>query len=280
MSRRPRDASPIPATHDYFVDEAGDLTLFDRRGRLLLGQEGVSRCFIVGAALIPDPGALDRQLDTLRTQLLSDPYLAPAPSMRADAGKTARSFHAKDDLPEVRREVFRVLRESDVEIYAAFRRKSALAAELRLHQQQTGVKLRTGGVYDQLVTAVFTNRLHLAESTHITFARRGKAHRNVELLAAIGDAKFRFERKWQKGIDRPTTVASSTPSETVGLQVIDYFLWALQRLVERGEDRFFNYLAPHYRLILDRDDTRVQPTGVYYTASKSPLTLERMMPVT
>jgi hypothetical protein len=40
---------------------------------------------------------------------LADPYFKGVPSMQADAKKTALFFHAKDDLPEVRREVFRVL---------------------------------------------------------------------------------------------------------------------------------------------------------------------------
>lgn len=65
----------------------------------------------------------------------------------------------------------------------------------------------------------------------------------------------------------------------LGLQVVDYYLWALQRLLERGESRFFNFVAPAYKLILDRDDTRERPYGEYYT-SKRPLRPETMMPVT
>jgi hypothetical protein len=94
---------------EYFVDEAGDLTLFDRHKRPAVGREGVSHTFAVAAALIADPIGLASRLDSLRTQLLSDPLLAGVPSMEPAAGKTARFFHAKDDLPEVRREVFRLL---------------------------------------------------------------------------------------------------------------------------------------------------------------------------
>jgi hypothetical protein len=56
-------------------------------------------------------------------------------------------------------------------------------------------------------------------------------------------------------------------------------LWALQRLLERGEDRYFKYLAPAFRLVIDRDDTRQQGYGEYYTASSNPLSLEKLMPV-
>lgn len=131
---------------------------------------------------------------------------------------------------------------------------------------------------DDLVTRLFKERLHLADENRIVFARRGKAKRNVALRAAIQLAKQEFEARWKKGIDRPTTVSSSVPSETTCLQVADYFLWALQRLVERREDRYFAVMSDQYRLILDRDDYRHTRYGAYYT-SKNRLTLEKLMPV-
>jgi len=33
---------------DFFVDEAGDDTLFDKKGRVIVGQEGCSNYFILG----------------------------------------------------------------------------------------------------------------------------------------------------------------------------------------------------------------------------------------
>ncbi len=270
----------IPSLFNYFVDEAGDLTFFDRRGRIIVGDEGVSRTFIVGAALVYEPESVGRQLLLLREKIQADPYFAGVPSMSPTGIKTGRIFHAKDDIPEVRKQVFEMLRElGGVEVYAAFRRKGYLASELREHYLRTGTKLGSEFIYEDLVTEVFKNRLHLAERNHIVFARRGKSDRNIALTKAIELAKWKFETKWKKGVDRPTAISSSTPSETIGLQVVDYYLWALQRMVERGEDRFFNYVRPAFRLVLDRDDTRRAGYGEYYNASKNPLTIEKMMPV-
>jgi hypothetical protein len=56
------------------------------------------------------------------------------------------------------------------------------------------------------------------------------------------------------------------------LQATDYFLWALQRLYERGEDRFVRLLWPAIRLVIDADDVRTTKRGVYYTQQK-PLTV-------
>jgi hypothetical protein len=38
-----------PSTRHYFVDEADDGTLFDGKGRVIIGSEGCSRFFSLGA---------------------------------------------------------------------------------------------------------------------------------------------------------------------------------------------------------------------------------------
>ena len=74
---------PGKPTKHFFVDEAGDLTLFDKKGRSMLGKEGVSRCFMVGFIELPDPGEADDELEDLRRYLLRDPYFGGVPSFRA-----------------------------------------------------------------------------------------------------------------------------------------------------------------------------------------------------
>ncbi len=100
-------------THYYFVDEAGDLTLFNKKGQELLGQEGVSNFFMVGLAHLPDPTEAHRQLEALRQELLADPYFKGVPSMQPESKKTALAFHANKDVSEVRREVFKLLPKFD-----------------------------------------------------------------------------------------------------------------------------------------------------------------------
>ena len=96
----------------YFVDEAGDSTLFNRRGKVIVGTPGCSRFFMLGLLEVPDPERMKAALEELRSKLLSDIYFKDVPSMQREARKTAMAFHAKDDLPEVRREVFALLKNS------------------------------------------------------------------------------------------------------------------------------------------------------------------------
>lgn len=113
-----------PTQRHYFVDEAGDPVLFDARGNAMPGQVGCSRHFILGVLDVPDPVSLAAELEALRAQLLADPYFHGVPSMQPERRKTAWAFHVKDDLPEVRREVFRVLITHKVRFFAVVRDKA------------------------------------------------------------------------------------------------------------------------------------------------------------
>jgi len=262
----------------YFVDEAGDLTLFDRRGRTIIGVDGVSNVFMVGVAQIPNPEVAAKELNQLRASLLADPYFRGVPSMQPSARKTAICFHAKDDVGEVRREVFRILPRLGAKVQVAIRRKAAMAESARIAWRTFGKKLSANDVYDDLVKRLFKNLLHQGNANRITIARRGKSDRQDALESAIEKAKANFVKQCGKPSDRPTQVIPASPSEAVGLQVVDYYLWALQRMYERQEDRFFQLVADRFRLIMDLDDTRRKDYGEWYS-DNNPLKLEKIRPV-
>jgi hypothetical protein len=263
--------------NNYYVDEAGDLTLFNKRGHVIIGKPGVSRVFMVGVAYLPDPDLANQRFENLRADLLADPYFKGVPSMQPQEKKTALYFHAKDDLAEVRREVFKVLPELGAKVVVVIKRKDYLVkvAHLLLRRQS---KLSPDDVYDDLVKRLFKNLLHKANENRIVFAHRGKTIRQNALEDAIRRAKLNFEKSTGISSVSKITIRSGYPSQYTGLQIIDYYLWALQRLFERGEDRFFHLLAPGYRLIMDLDDTRNKPYGEWYSDS-NPLELKKIKPV-
>ena len=265
-------------TNYFFVDEAGDLTLFGRRGKCLLGTHGVSGCFMVGLAHVLQVSKVGAEMLALHRRLLADAYLSSIPSMPPDAAKTARCFHAKDDCPEVRMQVFKLLAEHDIKVQVAIRRKRPLLEEARAGRPKG--RRWENKVYDDLVKTLFRDSLHKAPSI-IYFARRGKSAREETLRQAIERAKENFRRRFpQAATDQPADVIPSVPSQIVGLQVIDYFLWALQRLYERGEDRYFNFLRDHYRLIMDFDDKRNKKRYGEWYSDQNPLTKQKIQPVT
>lgn len=270
----PMQARPAGA-RCYYVDEAGDMTLFDKKGRVLVGTELVSKFFMVGLANLPDPEQAKQELAALRSRMLADPYFHGVPSIQPGARKTAMKFHAKDDLPEVRREVFAVLPKLSCKVQIAIRRKDVLVRQAQALFKYRATKLSADDIYDDLISRLFRNILHKADENRIVFARRGKTDRMNALDKAIRRAKQNFAAKWGVNHDKPTTIAAGYPDAHAGLQVIDYYLWAVQRLFERGEDRFFGAIQSDCRLIMDLDDTRRKPYGEWYSSS-NPLTAEKI----
>ena len=120
----------------YFVDEAGDPTLFDRKGRIIINENGCSNYFILGKMEIDDPAGVEESLENLRKELLADPYFKNVPSMQPVSRKTAIAFHAKDDLPEVRREVFKLLLQKKLRFYAVVRDKQDLVTYVQQQNKQ------------------------------------------------------------------------------------------------------------------------------------------------
>lgn len=260
------------ATRHFFVDESGDLTLFDKRGRSMLGRAGVSRFFMVGIAEIRHPAMVSKRLEVLRVELLSDPYFAGASSLHPERRKTALTFHAKDDLPEVRWRVYEQLRRFDIRVAVAVRRKEVLEAQARSLFRETGRKLRFEDVYDALVTHLFIGRLDDRTRHHVTFSARQKVLRDAALVHALERARI------AQASTAKCVVTSNRPSGAPGLQVIDYYLWTVRRLFELSEGRFFAGMCEQFEYVWDLDDTRSDPQGVRYDGVRAVLTPEGVLP--
>ncbi len=254
----------------YFIDEGGDGTLFSRNGKVLVGTPGCSRFFVLGLLEVPDPAALQHTFDDLRAELMNDPYFNNVPSMQADARKTALAFHATNDLPEVRRDVFRLLRAiEDLRFFAVVADKLSVLEHVRKQNESNpNYRYHPNELYDYLIQRLFRERLHQSSRYHITFSKRGNSDRSAALHQALQKAQDRFAKQRNIISDATLQVSVATPKEQASLQAVDYFVWALQRLYELGEDRYVTYLWPTFRMVHDIDDRREAGYGVYYTQKK------------
>lgn len=269
MNKRPKKIPSVDTRH-YFVDEGGDGTLFASKGRVIIGTPGCSRFFMLGLLDVLDPAALQTSMDNLRAQLLNDPYFRNVPSMQSAGGKTALAFHAKDDLPEVRREVFNFLRNVDgLRFFAVVTDKlSVLDFVRQQNERKPTYRYNPNELYDYLTRRLFRDRLHQDGSYEIMFSKRGKSDRTAALKNALEAARLRFAEQWNVTSHAPMHVTAGTPQTHAGLQAVDYFTWALQRLYEAGEDRYVEYLWSSFHLVQDIDDQRQAGYGAYYTQKK------------
>lgn len=272
MSAPNQSSQKKEALRTYFVDEAGDLVLFNKRGKVIIGSEGCSSYFILGAVLIENPHEVRKKIEDLRKELLADSYLAKIPSLE----RTRLAFHAKDDAPEVRMHVYKLICTLPVKAYAIVRRKLFMIDWVRKqNQRDIDWHYNENKIYDACIKRLFKDRLHMSQENHVTFARRGKSARNQALQEALSKAIVNFERSSGKTVETSIRVISNVPSHEPCLQVADYCLWALQRIYERHEDRFFSHVQTLFRRIIDLDDKRFKDYGVYYD-EKNILALDKI----
>jgi hypothetical protein len=260
-------------SRNYFVDEAGDGSLFNRKGHVIVGDEGCSRFFMLGMLDVADPAGLAERLDSLRKALVKEPYFKGVPSMQPDAGKTAIAFHAKDYLPEIRREVFAVLAQADVGFQAVVKRKQTVVEYVLSRNAGSGAyHYHPNELYDFTVRRLFKQLLHTETLYNVCFARRGNSDRTGALRSALQAAQQRFSQEMGLGADSAFTVWPCPSARCACLQAVDYFLWALQRLYERREERYLAAIWDRCKLVMDVDDTREARYGVYYT-KRRPLSI-------
>jgi hypothetical protein len=267
---------------NYFVDEAGDTTLFGRHGKVMVGTEVVSRFFMVARLEVSDVQALESDMAALRAELLSDPLLNSVPSMQVAAGKTALFFHAKDDIPEVRHAVFKLLLRHELRISVVVKDKQSLLAEVRQREAANpAYRYKADGhdVYDDLIGRLFNRFGQFGVNRHVIFAVRGNKPRTESLKTVLDQIDAGFADDFGFAPHGTTTVHSSYPSLTAGLQACDYLLWALQRFYERNEERYLQAMWPKFAFVLDLDlpapKTRGKPAraGVEFN-EKHPLSLK------
>jgi hypothetical protein len=271
------DSKSNPATpHPYFVDETGDGVIFDSDGRVLVGTGKVQDYFTVGMVESWTLKALTEELAVLRAQLLNDPYFKGVPSMLPEAKRTALFFHAKDDLPEVRREVFKVLARHDFSFYAVVRTMSAVTRRVKeRNERDPTYRYRPTELYDSAVRRLFDRKLHTRPAFDVVFASRGRA-RTQALREHLLKAQAASRKAAGTFPDAIIHVRAMPSHQHAGLQVTDYCLWALQRLFTKGEDRFLSLIWQKVGLIVDADDTSEKPCGTYHTRKRPPLDVQKM----
>lgn len=221
-------------------------------------------------------GALAAGLTALRTELLADPLLNVIPSMRPVAGKTALFFHAKDDAPEVRYAVFRLLMKQSLKFSAVVKDKRVLLGDvLRRNESEAGYRYKADGheLYDELIARLFGGCW--LNQKEVTFAVRGSKPRTAALKAVLDATDGGLSSGASSALRGGTAVHSAFPSQSAGLQACDYLLWALQRFYERGEDRYLTAMWPCFARVLDLDVPTAAGMGceVVEFDEKHPLTL-------
>ena len=258
--------TPVSKQHWFFVDETGDPVFYDSKGNLIIGQEGVSGLLGLGFIETDDPEKIRDEVSKLHSEIKSDAYLQAIPS----ASKTNRSFHAKDDAPEIRYLVYKMIASLDIKAQFIVARKIEKVFRNTFHSKENEF-------YDYLISQLFQNVLHRYSENHIYFFNRGNKTRQAQLEFAIQSGIDKFILKWKKKITTKIMIFPQTPVGEPCLQIIDYLNWAVYRAFTRGEMRYFEMIRSKVSLVVDLYDQKKYPDNWY--TYKNPFDVTKISPL-
>jgi hypothetical protein len=262
-------SQPLPMAH-RFVDEVGDTTFYGKGRKIILGQEGVSLVFGMAIVKFASPLAEVRShVSALQKQVEGDPLLNTIPSVVKRIEKGGFFFHACKDSDDVRTVFFHYLRDLKVEAEVVIARKIPSLFLLKHHGKDDEF-------YADVLSHLIKNRLKQPRRIVLNIAERGSSTRAKVLDAALAKASGRAGRRWGPGDLKGEVVFNvQTPSREPLLAVPDYLGWAVQRVFEKGQTRYYDYLLEKIRLVVDLYDSEKYPNNQnYYGHHRNPLTAQ------
>ncbi len=269
MSQTPTPSSPPakPKTSHRFLDEAGDTVFFGKGGVPMLGQPGVSLAFGIGMVKISEElEPLRQQIRQLEREIEGDAYLNRIPSIAKQIARGGFHLHAKDDPPEVREKFYHLIQGMDCSLEMMVARKiPALFA--RKHGSNESE------FYADVLSHLLKNKLKLGEKLVLNIAARGNSTKNMNLERALHKATARFLKSHDLAeIQSQVVFNLQTPKTEPLLKIADYLCWTVQRVFEKGETRYYDFMLDKVRLVVDLYDAASYAGNRHYHKKDNPLT--------
>ena len=250
-----------------FLDEAGDTTFYGKGKIPILGTEGVSNSFIIGMVKFNEPlKNIREKIIELQKSVETDKYYKAIPSIEKKKAKNGFYFHDKDDIPEVRKQFFEFINTIDCSFQAVVGRKSVQLFE-RKHNG------KSNEFYADLLSHLIKDNLTKYEKLVLKIAKRESSTANKNLDLALKKATNRFSEKYPKKEIKTNVLfdVQNQYSEPL-LNISDYFCWAIQRVFERREIRYYEFLKEKISIVIDLYDSSKYKNSKNYYTLKNPLT--------
>jgi uncharacterized phage-like protein YoqJ len=255
--------------YHHFLDEAGDPTFCGKGKSVIVGTPGASTCYILGMVKFNnDLDTVRKQVMQLQQQVDQDPYFKKMGSIEKKRNKYGFYFHATDDIPEVRMQFFKYFSSLDCTFEAVVGSKNP-DLYLTRHNENPHE------FYADLLSHLLYNKLFSKNRLVLNIAERGTSTRLENLKSGLQKAEEKFHAHNPKTILNHNIVfnVQNQTSEPL-LNIADYFCWSVQRVFERGETRYYEYLLDKIEVVVDLYDEEGMKTGNNIYTPKKPLTDE------
>lgn len=252
-----------------FLDEAGDTTFFGKGGIPIIGNAGISRTFIIGMVRFnTDLPETRLKIIELAKEIESSTYFKNVPSIIKRTEKGGYYFHAKDDLPEIRKLFFDFINTLDCSFQAVAGRK-LLELYVKKHNK------RSNEFYADLLSHLIKNKFERYDRLVLNIASRESSTSYQNLQTSLQKSKERFLKKNEsKSIKAQVSFNVQPYTKEPLLSIADYLCWSVQRVFETGETRFYDYMQDKISLVVDLYDRENYSGGKNYYTSKNPLTIK------
>lgn len=220
-----------------FLDEAGDPTFFGKGKKNIVGTKGVSANFILGMVSFKgDVKEIRQKVIELQQQIINDTYFTKIGSINKKKNSYGFYFHATDDVPEVRMLFYNFLKSLDCKFEATVGRKMP---DIFIKKHNSKEK----EFYADLLSHLLNDKLGLDRTLVLNVARLGASTRQDNLEFGLQKAVNRFQKnKPEAAINSKIVFNVQDHTTEPLLNIADYFCWAIQRVFEMGEVRYYEYL--------------------------------------
>jgi len=233
----------------YFLDEAGDPSFYGKGKSIIIGQQGVSLCYILGMVKFEgDLNTLRNQVTDLQKRVETDSYYRGVGSVEKKKRLQGYYFHATDDLPEIRKLFFDFIKSLDCSFEAVV---SAKIPDLYIKQHNANAK----EFYADLLSHLLHDKLDADCKMVLNIAKRGTSTRHDNLELSLQKAITRFTQHYPGSVITSQVVFNVQDQLTEPLlNIADYLCWCIQRIFEKGESRFYEYMQDKIKLVVDLYD--------------------------
>ena len=233
-----------------YIEEAGDTTFYGKGRKPLMGSPGVSKIFLLGLLKLKDDDQQQIRQRTIELQkeITASPYFNDIPSIKKQSEKDGYFLHASKDPPEVRLKMYELIKNINCEFKVVVARKEYG----RFAQKHNS---NHSEFYADLLSHLLKDELALNSKLILNVARRGASTKNKVLDHALHIAAGRFAKNTRK---EPATGLVSfnvqNPIREPILTIVDYLNWAVQRVFEMGETRYYEFIKDKIVIVKDLYD--------------------------
>lgn len=255
-------------TYEYhrFLDEAGDTTFYGKGKLPIIGTPGVSQSFTLGMVrFLESLDEIRKNIIQLQKDIETSALFKSMESVKKRTQKGGFYFHAKDDSPDLRKVFFDFILKTECTFQAVVARKSIERFKRKHNDNEAEF-------YADLLSHLLKDKFNYSKLV-LNVAERQNSTSNKNLERAVSIAAQRYSRKYpEKEITANFKYSVHKFQHEPLLCLADYLCWVIQRIFEKGETRFYEYLMPKISLVVDLYDTENYQGWKNYYNAKNPLT--------